>query len=63
MSDRDDDEGIALLEGVKTIFCRHVDDEQEEVDAADNCHGAKAAERGFHRWHSNLLTYLSSRRL
>jgi hypothetical protein len=45
MGDGDEDKWIALIEGVKGVLGDHVDNEKDEVNAADDSHNAKARER------------------
>lgn len=46
MSDRDHDKWVALIKGVKGVLGDHIDHQQNQIDAADDGHGAKATHSG-----------------
>ena len=48
MSDRDDNEWILLIKGIEGVLGNHVDHKEQEIDAADDCHRAEAADGRFH---------------
>ena len=48
MSDRDDDKRILLIKGIEGVLGDHIGHKEQEIDAADDCHRAEAADGGFH---------------
>jgi hypothetical protein len=45
MGDGDEDKWIALIKGIEGVLGNHVDNEEDQVNATENGHDAKASER------------------
>jgi hypothetical protein len=45
MGDGNEDKWIALIKGVEGVLCDHVDNKEDQVNAADDSHDAKTCER------------------